>query len=423
MYTPGTILRLAREERKISLADTKLIIKIRESALHAMETDQFERFPVSYMTTFLPEYAAFLGVPPEKLAESMKIHFPEQAVLSNTLTAQALRNIANAQAFRDNSSLLKQTQHFVAKNSKKVVATTMVCIVAFFALISGVASIGADMMRSVLSKAIVETPSEMRGTPFSELSLKNNEDTKTRSLAYSETASERTKSSTINDVARLNDEKIAAHQREQELQDEMRNSNANMKVISLAAIVPLQREMQSAIENGFEYIMHDEKADARMRRKSTPLGSVSMLAAKSRLEADAKEKADVSKEMYFSPDSDEDEENETVPTASEASIEASLNALRKNADAASARISLIMQTRTAAQGSAFMLVPKTEINHHAEMRRFSGNAPTIEIVQLQAVQSMTITGISIHQPQAFTPVQIPQEAFSLHNIDANLAQN
>ena len=62
MYTPGTLLRLAREERKFAISDVKLYAKIRESAIIAMENDDFERFPAAYMQTFLPSYADFLGV-------------------------------------------------------------------------------------------------------------------------------------------------------------------------------------------------------------------------------------------------------------------------------------------------------------------------------------------------------------------------
>lgn len=169
MYTPGTILRLAREERKLSISDVKQFAKIRESAIIAMETDEFERFPAAYMQTFLPSYADFLGVPQYKLAEAFKATLPEYGYLARSLYSRTLQQIAFAQMQLElahaNPTLFMQAGAFAKTYSARLVVVMVACVLGWFAMTSDVSLIG-----TLFVNRFVSTPNEMRGTPFTEIS-------------------------------------------------------------------------------------------------------------------------------------------------------------------------------------------------------------------------------------------------------------
>ncbi len=168
MYTPGTILRLAREERKLSITDVKQFAKIRESAIIAMETDEFERFPAAYMQTFLPSYADFLGVPQYKLAEAFKATLPEYGYLARSLYSRTLQQIAFAQMQMElasaNPTLLVQAGAFAKKYSARLVVVMIASVLGWSAMTSDVSLIG-----TLFANRFVSTPKEMRGTPFTEI--------------------------------------------------------------------------------------------------------------------------------------------------------------------------------------------------------------------------------------------------------------
>ncbi len=461
MYTPGTLLRLAREERKLSLSDVKLVCKIRESALHAMETDQYERFPNSYMNTFLPEYATFLGIPASVLSESFAKHFPEREDLRTHFRTHALRQIANEQAFATHVSFAEQSRAFVRNNARKGFAVALAGVLAWFMFSLGEGALQSGKMhapkgnvgmgelhkagasaeergaekqgfwKSLLAKVIVSTPEDMRGTPFTEVSAVNPVETHTASVSQVN----RTKSHTLNDIARLAVEKNEVLRREEEMQQ----NNASMRVISLAAIVPMQRELQHALEQGFETmsetLLHDEKADARMRRQ-TSLASVSLTAAKARLELDAKhirdknslgssegksEEQSEEKGMFFAADMDnEDEGNGAEAESSASSANAGvigntrLEDLRTNADAMRARIALIMQTRRFSSASSSGVGAETQreaawANARTSFQR--GAISRVEFVELQTLTAQQQATLHVHQPQApshFEPIHLPQ---------------
>ena len=168
MYTPGTLLRLAREERKLSISDVKQFAKIRESAIIAMETDEFERFPAAYMQTFLPSYADFLGVPQYKLAEAFKATLPEYGYLARSLYSRTLQQIAFAQMQIElahaNPTLLVQAGTFAKKYSARLVVVMVACVLGWSAMTSDISLIG-----TLFANRFVSTPKEMRGTPFTEI--------------------------------------------------------------------------------------------------------------------------------------------------------------------------------------------------------------------------------------------------------------
>lgn len=168
MYTPGTLLRLAREERKLSISDVKQFAKIRESAIIAMETDEFERFPAAYMQTFLPSYADFLGVPQYKLAEAFKATLPEYGYLARSLYSRTLQQIAFAQMQIElahaNPTLLVQAGTFAKKYSARLVVVMVACVLGWSAMTSDISLIG-----TLFANRFVSTPQEMRGTPFTEI--------------------------------------------------------------------------------------------------------------------------------------------------------------------------------------------------------------------------------------------------------------
>ncbi|TAE30885.1 MAG: hypothetical protein EAZ92_03405 [Candidatus Kapaibacterium sp.] len=478
MFTPGTLLRLAREERKLSLADVKLVCKIRETALHAMETDQYERFPDSYMRTFLPEYVAFLGIPSKIFADSLAKHFPEREDLHQYFSAHALRQTANEQIYDTESSFTEQSRTFVRKNARKGFVGAIVGVLAWL-----VVSVGGDVLQfdttqfgrtfdtttaattapaaepaeakteqgffqSLLAKVIVPTPENMRGTPFTEVIAPPPAENSHQAGSHQAVSQiNRTKSNTLNDMAQLEAEKNETIRREEEMQ----HTNAKMRVISLAAILPMQRELQNALEQGFETIMHDEKADARMRRQ-TSLASVSLSAAKTRLEKDANKDANkdvnntlntlrknrtenTEKATFFTADMEENEEEHETAENNRSSNDAGtisntrLEDLRSNAEAMRARIALIMQTRRfAASGASAEQGRMAAAASTSEQGRISskqGIMPRIEPVTLQAlstVQSIDAQMQQAHMQQRFAPihVQLPQDwAHTANSMDAS----
>lgn len=168
MYTPGTLLRLAREERKLSITEVKQFAKIRESAIVAMETDEFERFPAAYMQTFLPSYADFLGVSQYKLAEAFKATLPEYGYLARSLYSRTLQQIAFAQVQmqweRDNPPLFARATSLARKHSARLVVVMIACVLGWSVLTSDLSLIG-----TLFAPRFVATPEDMRGTPFTEL--------------------------------------------------------------------------------------------------------------------------------------------------------------------------------------------------------------------------------------------------------------
>jgi cytoskeletal protein RodZ len=168
MYTPGTLLRLAREERKLSISDVKQFAKIRESAIMAMETDEFERFPAAYMQTFLPSYADFLGVPQYKLAEAFKATLPEYGYLARSLYSRTLQQIAFAQMqmelVRQNPPLLTRAATAARKHSARLVVVLIAFVLGWSVMTSDISLIG-----TLFANRFVSTPEDMRGTPFTEI--------------------------------------------------------------------------------------------------------------------------------------------------------------------------------------------------------------------------------------------------------------
>jgi len=168
MYTPGTLLRLAREERKLSISDVKQFAKIRESAIMAMETDEFERFPAAYMQTFLPSYADFLGVPQYKLAEAFKATLPEYGYLARSLYSRTLQQIAFAQMqmeiTRQNPPFVTRARAAARKHSARIVVVLIAFVLGWSVMTSDVSLIG-----TLFASRFVSTPEDMRGTPFTEI--------------------------------------------------------------------------------------------------------------------------------------------------------------------------------------------------------------------------------------------------------------
>ncbi len=168
MYTPGTLLRLAREERKLTISDVKQFAKIRESAIMAMETDEFERFPAAYMQTFLPSYADFLGVPQYKLAEAFKATLPEYGYLARSLYSRTLQQIAFAQMqmeiARQNPPLMTQARAAARKHSARLVVVLIAFVLGWSVMTSDISLIG-----TLFANRFVSTPEDMRGTPFTEI--------------------------------------------------------------------------------------------------------------------------------------------------------------------------------------------------------------------------------------------------------------
>ncbi len=169
MFTPGTLLRLAREERRLSVSDIRYFVRIRESAIIAMENDAFERFPAEYMQAFLPVYSDFLGVSHYKLAESFKTTLPQHEYLTGSLYARTLQQIATTQLQEEYDALhpafMKRVSKFAGKHAMKAVVLLVTCVLGWSVGHNGGAALG-----TALATRFVATPSEMRGTPFTELS-------------------------------------------------------------------------------------------------------------------------------------------------------------------------------------------------------------------------------------------------------------
>lgn len=67
--SPGSRLRMARQDRGLSLEDVEAATKIRKRYLEAMETGDYSVMPggESQVRGFLRRYASFLGIPPEEI--------------------------------------------------------------------------------------------------------------------------------------------------------------------------------------------------------------------------------------------------------------------------------------------------------------------------------------------------------------------
>jgi Helix-turn-helix domain len=399
MYTPGTLLRLAREDRKLSLADTKSIVKIRETALYAMETDQFDKFPAQYMQTFLPEYADFLGVSPKKLAEAFTVTLPEYEYLAQHLYARSLQHFphekANNKANEKVNTPLRNAARFVRSNARKGVVVVLACCLAWFVVGSELSVIGTMFTNAVantFAKAIVVTPEDMRGTPFTELNMPAHPEKRFSSIDVNTTTSEEGQAKAMQSDA-----------------DDVNNS---MKVIRLASVIPLQAEMRTALTEGFEYMMKDDKAEAR-KRISTPLASVSLAAAKAKLEAESNETSNetsnkTSNEMFFTPDMEESES--TRPEERVVTSEAAIETISKNADAASARIALMAQTRITQTRIAQTRIAQTRIAQTRIAQTELHTPRIIASIKRVELQQPTMTYIAgLDAPQAFSPVQMPPE--------------
>lgn len=428
MYTPGTLLRLAREERKLSLHDTKLIIKIRESALHAMETDQYNKFPTSYMQTFLPEYVQFLGIPPKKIADAMKFHFPEHEQLASLLTMRAAQQRANEEGGSLEYPFVRAPQTFFRRHAGKLAVAASLLAFALFGGNIGTNSFTTELrsaVSSVFAKTIVATPEEMRGSPFSEITEKKSaiaSETLTSSAVPSIESTPAVESVMLQELNKIRqmdaEQRTTVFDDAQASNDAALSSNEQMKVISLAAIVPMQQELQHALEEGFDAVMRDEKTEARMRRKSTPVASVSLSAAKVHLEKNGVEEVG----EFNGSDAEERDESEQSETTSEASIEA----LRKTSDAASAKIHLILETHTAlnaAKRAAALRatgVYSTE-RSNSEVFRGKRHVALVEVVELQGASSLQTIEIAL--PKSFTPIVLPIEYTGMQTVNADLAQN
>ncbi len=168
MYTPGTLLRLAREERKLSISDVKTFAKIRESAIVAMETDAFDKFPAAYMQTFLPAYADFIGVSQYHLAEAFKATLPEYHYLARSLYSRTLQQIAVSQMRAEHERLNPPFAVRAKAATKKYAARVAVLAIAF-ALGWSVMTSDVSLIGTLFAGRFVATPEEMRGTPFTEL--------------------------------------------------------------------------------------------------------------------------------------------------------------------------------------------------------------------------------------------------------------
>lgn len=68
MLSVGTLLKDAREKKKLSLADVEKRIKVREQFLVALEADKWDKFTSRiYITGVLKNYSRFLGLDEKKI--------------------------------------------------------------------------------------------------------------------------------------------------------------------------------------------------------------------------------------------------------------------------------------------------------------------------------------------------------------------
>ncbi|MCX6357787.1 MAG: helix-turn-helix domain-containing protein [Candidatus Aureabacteria bacterium] len=76
MDSIGDILRSAREERKIPVAQVSRDTRISEKYILAMEDNEFSAMPaLAYAKGFLRLYAEYLGLDPKALIEQLMVHY------------------------------------------------------------------------------------------------------------------------------------------------------------------------------------------------------------------------------------------------------------------------------------------------------------------------------------------------------------
>lgn len=99
MKTVGTILRQARESKKISLVDVEKATKIRSKFLEAIERDEYQSLPtIAYAKGFVKNYAEFLGLRSDTILAFFRRQTEEAP--RSSIVLRGLANPLNTSIFR-----------------------------------------------------------------------------------------------------------------------------------------------------------------------------------------------------------------------------------------------------------------------------------------------------------------------------------
>ncbi|NLC77202.1 MAG: helix-turn-helix domain-containing protein [Clostridia bacterium] len=102
----GELLRQAREEQQLSLADVERETKIRSRYLEALEAEQFDILPGTvYLFGFVRSYASFLGLDAEELVSLLKKQYQSDQELQ--VEATPLRSSVYVPKTRRTGRILK----------------------------------------------------------------------------------------------------------------------------------------------------------------------------------------------------------------------------------------------------------------------------------------------------------------------------
>lgn len=117
----GDVLRQARENKNLSLADVEEEIKIRSRYLEALEAEEFDILPGNvYLIGFLRSYATFLGLDANELVSQVKSHLQENEVEQEEPKARA--------------PVYTPTTRNIGKKIKLLAVGLAICLLVFYLL-------------------------------------------------------------------------------------------------------------------------------------------------------------------------------------------------------------------------------------------------------------------------------------------------
>ncbi len=85
-FGPGAFLKQAREQQGISIKDVASRLKLMEQSIHNIESDNYEDTPIAFYKGYLKNYAQFLGLDPEQVAEKFNRYAVKQGLEVDPVT-------------------------------------------------------------------------------------------------------------------------------------------------------------------------------------------------------------------------------------------------------------------------------------------------------------------------------------------------
>jgi cytoskeletal protein RodZ len=133
MATIGEILRSKREEQKLSIEEVAQETQIRSKVLKAIEEENFDVLPATYMKSFVKKYAIFLQVDQKSIEEMVSSAF------ESLVTNAPKRQMSAPPLHTSKSSSFSVILQSVGDNAK--IISAVVVFIALVALLYGIFAI------------------------------------------------------------------------------------------------------------------------------------------------------------------------------------------------------------------------------------------------------------------------------------------